>query len=130
MKTVLVTAISALLCFFGQLPIAQAKPNILLIVSEDNGPELGCYGDKFARTPNLDRLAAQGVRFQNAFVPYSVCSPSRACFLTGLHSHQNGQIGLATHKFALYRKDTPNIVTLLKPAGYSTGLIGKLCSDN
>jgi N-sulfoglucosamine sulfohydrolase len=126
MKTVLVTAISALLCFFGQLPIAQAKPNILLIVSEDNGPELGCYGDKFARTPNLDRLAAQGVRFQNAFVPYSVCSPSRACFLTGLHSHQNGQIGLATHKFALYRKDTPNIVTLLKPAGYSTGLIGKL----
>lgn len=102
------------------------RPNILLIVSEDNGPELGCYGDPYARTPNLDKLAAEGVRFENAFVPYSVCSPSRACFLTGLHSHENGQIGLATHKFALYREDTPNIVTLLKPAGYRTGLIGKL----
>ena len=59
-------------------------------------------------------------------MPYSVCSPSRACFLTGLHSHQNGQIGLATHKFAMYREDTPNVVTVLKPAGYLTGLIGKL----
>lgn len=105
---------------------ALAAPNILLIVSEDNGPELGCYGDRFARTPNLDRLAAQGVRFENAFVPYSVCSPSRACFLTGLHSHENGHIGLATHKFALYDEDTPNLVTLLKPAGYHTGIIGKL----
>jgi len=105
---------------------ARAKPNILLIVSEDNGPELGCYGDPFARTPHLDRLAAGGVRFERAFVPYSVCSPSRAAFLTGLYPHQNGQIGLATHKFALYDPDTPNAFTLLKAAGYRTGLIGKL----
>ena len=105
---------------------ASAAPNVLLIVSEDNGPELGCYGDRFARTPNLDQLARDGVRFENAFVPFSVCSPSRACFLTGLHSHQNGHIGLATHKFALYRGDTPNAVTLLKPQGYHTGIIGKL----
>ena len=110
----------------GHLSIAVEKPNVLLIVSEDNGPELGCYGDPYARTPNLDRLAADGVRFERAFVPYSVCSPSRAAFLTGLHPHQNGQIGLATHKFAMYREDTPNIVTLLKAAGYRTGLIGKL----
>ena len=102
------------------------RPNVLLIVSEDNGPELGCYGDPYARTPHLDRLAEEGVRFENAFVPYSVCSPSRAAFLTGLYPHQNGQIGLATHKFAMYREDTPNIVTLLKAAGYRTGLIGKL----
>jgi len=58
---------------------AATPPNILLIVSADNGPELGCYGDPYARTPRLDRLAADGVRFDNAFVPYSVCSPSRAC---------------------------------------------------
>jgi len=102
------------------------RPNILLIVSEDNGPELGCYGDPYARTPNLDRLAAEGVRFQNAFVPYSVCSPSRACFLTGLYPHQNGQIGLATHKFAMYQEDTPNFASILKEHGYRTGLIGKL----
>ena len=52
-----------------------APPNILMIVSEDNGPELGCYGDPYARTPVLDQLAAEGVRFENAFVPFSVCSP-------------------------------------------------------
>ena len=49
-----------------------------------------------------------------------------AALLTGLHPTQNGQIGLATHKFAMYRKDTPNIATLLESAGYHTGLIGKL----
>ncbi|MCP4787545.1 MAG: sulfatase-like hydrolase/transferase [Fuerstiella sp.] len=105
---------------------ASERPNVLLIVSEDNGPELGCYGDSYARTPNLDRLASEGVRFENAFVPYSVCSPSRAVFLTGLYPHQNEQIGLATHKFAMYEDDTPNVVTWLKAAGYRTGLIGKL----
>ncbi|MCA9174327.1 MAG: sulfatase [Planctomycetales bacterium] len=105
---------------------APLRPNILLIVSEDNGPELGCYGDRFARTPNLDRLASQGTRFERAFVPYSVCSPSRAVFLTGLYPHQNGQIGLATHHFSLYDPATPNVFTLLKEAGYRTGLIGKL----
>ena len=105
---------------------AAERPNILLIVSEDNGPELACYGDPHARTPNLDRLAREGVRFERGFVPYSVCSPSRACFLTGLYPHQNGQIGLATHKFAMYRETTPNFASLLKQHGYRTGLIGKL----
>ena len=103
----------------------SAKPNVLLIVSEDNGPELGCYGDPYAQTPVLDRLAADGVRFDRAFVPYSVCSPSRACFLTGFYPHQNGQIGLATHKFATF-PGVPNVFTLLNEAGYRTGLIGKL----
>ncbi|MDP6556575.1 MAG: sulfatase [Pirellulaceae bacterium] len=102
------------------------RPNVLLIVSEDNGPELGCYGDTFARTPHLDRLATDGVRFENAFVPYSVCSPSRAVSLTGLYPHQNGQIGLATHKFSMYREDTANIASLLQSMGYRIGLIGKL----
>ena len=111
--------------FTAFLPAAAEKPNILLIVSEDNGPEIGCYGDPYVQTPVLDRLAKEGVRFENAFVPYSVCSPSRACFLTGLYPHQNGQIGLATHKFAMYR-DWPNLFTVLKAAGYRTGLIGKL----
>ena len=109
-------------CVLGPV---RAKPNILLIVSEDNGPELGCYGDPYVQTPVLDGLAEEGVRFENASVPYSVCSPSRACFLTGLYPHQNGQIGLATHKFAMYL-EWPNLFTVLKAAGYRTGLIGKL----
>lgn len=102
------------------------QPNILLIVSEDNGPELGCYGDPYVRTPVLDRLAAEGVRFDNAFVPQAGCSQSRAALLTGLYPHQNGQIGLATWKFRMYREDTPNLIRSLKSAGYRTGLIGKL----
>lgn len=103
-----------------------APPNVLLIVSEDNGPELGCYGDPYARTPNLDRLAAEGVRFNRAFVAQAGCSQSRASFLSGLYPHQHGQIGLATWGFRLYREDTPNIPRSLKAAGYRTGLIGKL----
>ncbi len=101
------------------------RPNVLLITSEDHGPHLSCYGDPTVRTPNLDRLASQGMRLANAFVTYSVCSPSRASILTGLFPHQNGQIGLATHKYAMFR-DWPNIPSVLKKAGYRTGIIGKL----
>ena len=106
--------------------VGAERPNILLIVSEDNGPELGCYGDPHVRTPVLDKLAAEGVRFENAFVPQAGCSQSRAALLSGLYPHQNGQIGLATWKFRMYREDTPNIVRSLKQVGYRTGIIGKL----
>lgn len=104
----------------------ETRPNILLIVAEDHGPELGCYGDPFARSPNLDRLAAEGVRFTRAFVPQAGCSQSRASFLTGRYPHQHGQIGLATWGFRLYRAETPNLPGSLKTAGYRTGIIGKL----
>jgi len=106
--------------------LAQAAPpNILFIVSEDNGPEMGCYGTPIA-TPHLDGLAKQGTLFRNAYVPQAGCSQSRAAFLTGLYPHQNGQIGLATWKYAMYSKTTPNVVSTLKQAGYRTGIIGKL----
>lgn len=107
--------------------ITHAKqPNILLIVSEDNGPELGCYGDRFAKTPCLDQLSRDGVLFRRAFVPQAGCSQSRASFLTGLYPHQNGQIGLATWGFRMFRADTPNLPRSLKQVGYRTGIIGKL----
>ena len=101
------------------------RPNVLLITSEDNGPELGCYGDPYARTPHLDRLAAEGTRFQNAYITSPVCSPSRGTIFTGLYPHQNGQIGLATHKYAMFEK-WPNVVSLLGKAGYRTGILGKI----
>jgi N-sulfoglucosamine sulfohydrolase len=104
---------------------AAERPNVLLITSEDHSPHLSCYGDANIVTPNLDALAAEGMRLANAFVTYSVCSPSRASILTGLYPHQNGQIGLATHKYAMYR-DWPNIASLLSESGYRTGIIGKL----
>ena len=105
---------------------AEAPPNILLIISEDNGQELGCYGNRYVRTPVLDRLADDGVRFHNAYVPQAGCSQSRAAYLTGLYPHQNGQIGLATWKFRMYNDKQPNLVRSLHDAGYRTGIIGKL----
>ncbi len=102
-----------------------AGPNVLLITSEDNGPELGCYGDPYVKTPNVDRLATEGVRFERAFVATASCSESRGSILTGLYPHQNGQIGLATHHYRTFDR-TRNLAGLLKKHGYRTGLIGKL----
>ncbi len=114
------------LLIVGMVHAEDSRPNILLITSEDNGPELGCYGDPYAKTPHLDALARQGIRFDRAFVTQAGCSQSRASILTGLYPHQNGQIGLATWKFRMYRDDTPNMVRSLKGVGYRTGIIGKL----
>lgn len=100
-------------------------PNILLIVSEDNGPEIGCYGTEI-ETPHLDKLAASGTLFENAYVPQAGCSQSRAAFLTGLYPHQNGQIGLATWNYEMFSEKIPNIVNALSEGGYRTGIIGKL----
>ncbi len=111
-------------CFFPY--VAFSAPNVLLIVSEDNGQELSCYGEPYVKTPILDQLAAEGVLFKNAYVAQAGCSQSRAAFLTGLYPHQNGQIGLATWKFRMYDGNTPNIAKSLKGHGYRTGLIGKL----
>ncbi len=114
------------LLIISDVVAAEPRPNILLIVSEDNGPELGCYGDPYARTPHLDRLAEQGIRFDLAYVPQAGCSQSRASFLTGLYPHQHGQIGLATWGFRLYREGIPNLPRSLKAVGYRSGILGKL----
>jgi len=103
----------------------KQTPNILLIVSEDNGPDLGCYGNENVHTPVLDQLAESGVRFDNAYVTYSVCSPSRSTLFTGLYPHQNGQIGLATHKYRMF-KDFTSLPEYLKEKGYRTACLGKL----
>jgi N-sulfoglucosamine sulfohydrolase len=117
--------------FLSGMICAQAssdlpRPNILLIISEDHGPELGCYGDPYAITPVLDRMAAQGVRYQNAYVSQPGCSPSRASIMTGLYTHQNGQVGLATWGFRMRPNVSPTLPAVLKEAGYRTGNIGKI----
>lgn len=101
-----------------------AKPNVLFIISEDNSDHLGCYGETRVHTPNLDALAAGGVRYTRAYVPYSVCSPSRAAFLTGLYTRQTGHVGLATHRFSMYR-DFKTLPAYFKNSGYYTGFLGK-----
>ena len=124
-RRLLCTAVVVLLVPFGARLAGAAGPNVLLITSEDNGPELSCYGDPLARTPHLDRLASEGARFTRAFVTTPSCSESRASILTGLYPHQNGQIGLATHKYRMF-DGVPNVVARLKTHGYRTGIIGKL----
>jgi len=100
-------------------------PNILLIVSEDHGPHLSCYGDTIIHTPHLDNIAKEGMLFKNAYVTQSVCSPSRSSILTGLFPHQNGHLGLASQGYH-FVGEVDNIYALLKKAGYRTGMIGKL----
>ncbi|HRZ94685.1 MAG TPA: sulfatase-like hydrolase/transferase, partial [Candidatus Paceibacterota bacterium] len=74
---------------------AADRPNILWITSEDNSPYLGCYGDPLARTPNLDRLAAQGVRYRNAFANAPVCSSARTTLITGMYA---SSLGVHNHR--------------------------------
>lgn len=71
--------LAALAFFLSSFGNAAPRPNILLIVSEDNGPELGCYGEPSVKTPNLDRLASQGVLFERAYVPQAGCDQDTKC---------------------------------------------------
>ena len=68
-----------------------APKNVVFLVADDLGRQVGCYGDAVAKTPNIDALAASGTRFTNAFASVSSCSPSRATMLTGMPTHMNGQ---------------------------------------
>jgi N-sulfoglucosamine sulfohydrolase len=103
------------------------RRNVVLLIADDLGMQVGCYGDKAAKTPNIDALAANGTRFTNGFACVSSCSPSRATMLTGLPTHQCGQYGLAhaTHNAHTFR-DVQSVPKLLKGAGYRTGVIAKL----
>ncbi|GJM64161.1 sulfatase [Persicobacter diffluens] len=101
------------------------RPNILLVVADDLGYEVGCYGDQQARTPNIDAFAQEATLFENAFISQASCSPSRSSILTGLFPHQNGQVGLSHLGFQMNEKYL-SIPTYLKGEGYATGILGKL----
>ena len=107
--------------------IRARRPNVLLLIADDLGLHTGAYGDKTAITPNLDRLAGEGVRFTNAFCTTASCSASRSVIHSGLHNHANGQYGHAhaEHHFA-YLPHVRPVSALLKDHGYRTGVIGKL----
>jgi len=119
----------------GQIPGASAAggessgrpglPNILFIIADDLGTQVGCYGDATARTPNIDRLAAGGVRFDNAYVTAASCSPSRGSIFTGLYPHQHGMMGLSHFGTERMHDDVPKLPNELKSRGYRTALIGK-----
>src|SRR5262245_13221657 len=83
-------------------PAAAESKNIVLFVAYDLGQDLGCYGNKVIKTPNLDQLAADGTLFANAFCTTASCSPSRSVILSGLHNHATGQYGLQ-HSYHHFR---------------------------
>lgn len=105
----------------------KEQKNVLLIVADDLGLMLGCYGLKAIKTPHVDQLAAQGTRFTNAFASTASCSGSRSTIYTGLHTHQNGQYGLQHGRCHFQTLDhietTPQVFNSL---GYQTGIIGKV----
>jgi N-sulfoglucosamine sulfohydrolase len=110
------------------LPAAERPArNVVLLIADDLGFQLGCYGDKKIHTPNIDALANNGVRFTHAFAAVSSCSPSRSAIYTGLHTHTSGQYGLAhdVHNFHT-RDNVPSLPGILKRQGYRTGILGKL----
>ena len=107
--------------------VAAERKNVLLLIADDLGMQVGCYGDTVAKTPNIDALAKTGTRFTHAFASVASCSPSRATVLTGMPTHQCGQYGLAhaTHNASSF-KNVRGLPALLAPAGYKSGVIAKL----
>ncbi|HUR54906.1 MAG TPA: sulfatase [Gemmataceae bacterium] len=122
--------IALCLCLFASPCAAAERPNFVFMFADDQRHDAMSVvqkeqGEKgrfpWFRTPNMDRLAAEGVRFRNAFVVNALCSPSRACFLSGKYSHANGVWNNSTP----FPATLPTHATLLKAAGYSTGYVGK-----
>ncbi len=102
------------------------RPNIVLVVADDLGRDLGCYGNPVIRTPHLDRLAAEGTRFDRAYATTASCSASRSVILSGLHNHATAQFGHehSYHHFRTY-ETLKTLPARLNEAGYRTGRIGK-----
>src|SRR5262245_23628803 len=123
----MVRAVSCLfLLQLASLPVqASEKLNVLLIVADDLRDTVHCYGNEVVKTPNIDRLAARGVRFDRAYAQYPVCNPSRTSFLTGLRCEQTGLVD----NRLFFRDVLPDIVTLpqlLRQNGWWAGSFGKI----
>ena len=113
----------------------QRPPNIIFILADDLGyGDLGCYGQRLIETPNLDRMAAEGMRFTQFYAGSPVCAPSRGVLMTGKHlghatvrgnAGTRGSIDLAKMRPQTLRPDDFTVAELLKESGYATALIGK-----
>jgi arylsulfatase A-like enzyme len=100
-----------------------ARPNILFIMTDDHAAQaMSSYGSRINKTPNLDRIANEGMRFENCFCTNSICAPCRAVILTGKYSHINGKIDNTLDEFD---ESQQTFVKLLQARGYQTAMIGK-----
>ena len=124
----------AILFFFGVFILGcfnnaenEMPPNILFIMSDDHAYQaISAYDDRLIQTPNIDRIANEGMIFQNACVTNSICAPSRAVILTGKHSHLNGKID----NHAKFDDSQTTFPQLFQKAGYQTAMFGKLHFGN
>lgn len=117
--------LSSLLLIFVSALHAAPRPNVLFMMADDLNNSLGCYGHPLVKTPNLDKLAARGVRFQNANCQFPLCGPSRNSMLTGLYPNTTG---ILTNS-QLFRQTIPDAVSLpqaFRQDGYLAARIGKL----
>jgi arylsulfatase A-like enzyme len=107
--------------FAAAPPAAADRPNIIFIMSDDHAAHaIGAYGSRINKTPNLDRLAREGLLMRNVFATNSICTPSRAAILTGQYSHLNG-----VPVFNRFDSSRMTVARLLQQGGYHTGMIGK-----
>jgi arylsulfatase A-like enzyme len=121
--TLVLAGLSAALLPAQPAPVPSAVPNIIFILADDLGyGDLGSYGQAMIKTPNLDRLAAQGMRFTQFYAGATVCAPSRNVLMTGQH---NGHATIRGNAKVDLRPDEVTVANVLKDAGYATGLIGK-----
>jgi len=104
-------------------PVDSGKPNIIFILVDDLGyGDLGCYGQEVIQTPNIDRMAAEGMVFTDHYAGSTVCAPSRCCLMTGKHT---GHAYVRGNARVPLRDSDVTVAELLKQAGYTTGIIGK-----
>jgi len=94
------------------------RPNILWLISEDTSPDIGCYGNTIVKTPNLDKLASEGVLFSNAFATCPVCSPARSAMMTGMYQTTIGSHQHRTHNKKLLPEPVKVITEYFRQAGY------------
>ncbi len=113
----------------GQTPATSPRTNVLFIVSDDLNNALGCYGDSQIKTPNIDKLAARGVRFDRAYCSFPLCGPSRNAMLTGLYPNSTG----IQSNGQIFRQTIPNQLSLpqtFRQQGYFAARIGKMYHYN
>lgn len=123
------TCFAVVVCTVACSAQAAEKPNVLFLICDDLNCDIGCYDHPLVQTPNIDTLAARGVRFPNAYCQFPLCGPSRASFMTGLYPDQS----LVKRNAIYIREHVPNVNTMsqmFRDAGYFATRVGKIYHYN